>query len=338
MDVLRGFAAAWVVVFHINEGQPWQDTAWRTFCKNGWLGVTVFFVISGYCMARIAAKREGWRSVAAGRLLRIYLPYWGSIAAILGLVLARRLFTGVNDITALPRSPGEIAATFLLATDPATALPTMNAVYWSLTVEVAFYAVVTLAVFFSRPHVVMGVFTLAAAVPAIAGFFLQNLGCFFVVHFPFFALGWALAATVESRANVWLLALALAGVALKISSPQAIAALLTGGLLLLRTVPPRIGDCLKPLTALGAISYSLYLTHFPFGPRLLMGLRPDPLTLGPVANVACDFVALAALIAIAAIFFVFVERPAHRLSQHVARRLSTRRAALSAASLAAANA
>jgi len=52
LDHWRGFAALWVLVFHAHRGRPPLEPAWLgEFVSWGWLGVPLFFVISGYIMA-----------------------------------------------------------------------------------------------------------------------------------------------------------------------------------------------------------------------------------------------------------------------------------------------
>lgn len=52
IDVLRGFAAITVLVYHVIEHFHW--TAFPTegllsWFRIGWMGVDLFFVISGFC-------------------------------------------------------------------------------------------------------------------------------------------------------------------------------------------------------------------------------------------------------------------------------------------------
>ena len=71
IQVLRAFAAGVVVLFHTGFAFPFM----RPF---GSFGVDVFFVISGYIMARILDPRGGTSSdfFFRRRLLRILPPYW----------------------------------------------------------------------------------------------------------------------------------------------------------------------------------------------------------------------------------------------------------------------
>ena len=97
IDQLRGVAALAVVVCHAAVsayrgapnlgGAPWP---WLGF---GYLGVPLFFVISGFCihlpqarlLASPAAGRPAWRRFFARRFWRLYPPYLAAIAVALAL-------------------------------------------------------------------------------------------------------------------------------------------------------------------------------------------------------------------------------------------------------------
>ena len=123
----------------------------------------LFFVISGYCIATIASKETRVGAFLAGRFTRVYFPYWASLAVVLGTVAIRYLWTGTNDVTPLPRDSWSWLATLILVTHPASSVPTINWVYWSLTYEVAFYLIVALGLAFRCPTLVVASTTVLAA-------------------------------------------------------------------------------------------------------------------------------------------------------------------------------
>jgi peptidoglycan/LPS O-acetylase OafA/YrhL len=62
VDVLRGFCALSVVVYHVIEHFGWTDFPWSgplSWFRFGWLGVDMFFVISGFVIALSAFTRIG---------------------------------------------------------------------------------------------------------------------------------------------------------------------------------------------------------------------------------------------------------------------------------------
>ena len=139
LDFLRFIAAALVVVFHFGliahsaAGKPgagperMQIDAWVHF---GWVGVQVFFVLSGFVIAFSAQLTTPWKFFVS-RLVRLVPGVW--VCAPVSLLatqltgtstLASHFDQFVNSIVFNPFGPWiEIS-------------------YWTLGIEVAFYAVV----------------------------------------------------------------------------------------------------------------------------------------------------------------------------------------------------
>lgn len=69
---------------------------------------------------------------------------------------------------------------------------------------------------------------------------------------------------------------------------------------------------LKPFVALGKISFSIYLTHGPIVIGMLFLLGPGERT---------TVVQIVLSLAVAVVFYFLVEKGAHRLSRHVAKRI-----------------
>ena len=105
VDMLRGMAALAVVIYHARERlwcgtsrlvseagfptTPNELTAYLlSVFRFGWLGVPLFFVLSGYCVHRSFAHRLqadsassiDWRAYACRRLWRIYPVYLAALA------------------------------------------------------------------------------------------------------------------------------------------------------------------------------------------------------------------------------------------------------------------
>jgi peptidoglycan/LPS O-acetylase OafA/YrhL len=150
VDQMRGFAALAVVVCHLGVsayddapnlgGSPWP---WLGFALGfGYLGVPLFFVISGFCIhlpqARMLAVAEpvgpplSWRRFFVRRFWRLYPPY---IAA---LVFALVLLTLVNGGPPVPWVAVASQAALVQTLHPAT-FDGVNPPAWSLAVEAQLY-------------------------------------------------------------------------------------------------------------------------------------------------------------------------------------------------------
>jgi len=119
IDVVRGFAIAWVVLYHLWSDlrypnvYPQQGDAFRAvphrfaegnlfggltaisdaFFRVGYLGVPLFMMLSGLSLTLVALRREGapqgGRRFLGRRLRRVMLPYW--VGMLLTLAFAAAL-------------------------------------------------------------------------------------------------------------------------------------------------------------------------------------------------------------------------------------------------------
>lgn len=83
IDILRGVASLAVCWFHLTNTYG-HDSIARIYGQLGWLGVEVFFVLSGfiipYAMFNVGYTfADGWKTFISKRLLRIEPPYLMSI-------------------------------------------------------------------------------------------------------------------------------------------------------------------------------------------------------------------------------------------------------------------
>jgi peptidoglycan/LPS O-acetylase OafA/YrhL len=146
IQVLRAIAALLVVHAHA-AGLTGLDLAWA----GGNDGVDLFFVISGFIIAYVAALDPS--QFMTRRLIRIVPIYWTSTLALYLLVLAMpRLFhTASSDPVLLVRSLAFLPTASGLHTGDGIPHPTLSG-GWTLNYVMYFYAVFAVALAWSRPR------------------------------------------------------------------------------------------------------------------------------------------------------------------------------------------
>ena len=180
LDGLRALAALWVLLGHVYLfAVGWQaQTSWPAVPLNALmylhLGVVVFLVLSGYCLA-LPVVRNGGRAVAGwpafftARAWRILPPYLATLAAI---VLVNSFVPlaawGRHDLGLTPTISSQVWWTnLLLLQDVYGQYNNINAPFWSIACEWHLYWVFPLLVWVLRRHGV-GALLLAGALSAMA--------------------------------------------------------------------------------------------------------------------------------------------------------------------------
>lgn len=141
LDLLRFIAALAVVLFHYAfrgyaaDGlSPLAYPALQPAVQYGYLGVELFFLISGFVILMTAAPGN-LREFAVSRAVRLYPAFWIS-CTVTFVVMA---LTGT-----LPRhavTVGQYLANLTMLSG-FVGIPSIDGVYWSLFIELKFYALV----------------------------------------------------------------------------------------------------------------------------------------------------------------------------------------------------
>jgi len=145
LDGLRGIAISLVLILHFTMGggigisHP-ADVAFVQIALNGWIGVDLFLVLSGYLITGILydarAEPRFFRNFYARRVLRIF-PLYYVLLALLLYVLPR--FTTLRSAEELAPWAWTYTSNVLLGWKGTGAAPTHFHPLWSLAVEEQFY-------------------------------------------------------------------------------------------------------------------------------------------------------------------------------------------------------
>src|SRR5690554_122203 len=348
---LRGIAALAVVLFHWDALFPafggqagtveFAGTTWNLFMQVqlGWLGVPLFFVLSGYLLGGQLKNKKltphtllhFWRR----RFLRIYPAVWLQMG-ILALIAywLPSLFPAISTF--------DLAQNILLWINmPPWMTKPINGVWWTLPIELSFYLALPLLVLLQRK---IGWIIATAACFALALTWrysvIQTLPSDnYVQHLPWldmlpgsissFAAGFAITfLDLRWSKQQWRLA-CLTGLGLFLALQYWLLAFIDvywGGhwllvfwnsaiassiaLLVYCAVHPQCKGAIlgsRPLVWLGEISFGLYLWHFP-AQKALLAIAPDYWST-PATSALALTVSFLITLPLAAVSYYWVERP-----------------------------
>ncbi|MEQ9411991.1 MAG: acyltransferase [Fuerstiella sp.] len=338
LDPLRGLAILAVMLLHFCErGRHSGDsvihgTLWPVI-QHGYLGVQLFFVISGYCITAAvysAMKRShSFRYFMTRRLRRIFPPYWASMLLVIVLGLATIAVLKTPTETVFPLSPFDWLCNVFLVQGPLHAKDA-NLVYWSLSIEIQFYLVMSLSLLWSGKLVEVWLFAVSAAFLAVDHLTTWPLWGTVIVYWSEFLCGIIVYYWLTGRmAWRWTPAVLLGFVVLDIAlqAPQYQVMMQPNG----RVIQPvklifclgcmlamlglrRYDDAIcarrsvKLLAWFGLISYSLYLCHVPVGTRVF-NLADRVTGLGGLKWLPCAIAAMVVSTAFGWVFFRVFEKP-----------------------------
>lgn len=159
LDAWRGLASLWVVLYHTSAplADKFHLTAHGIYLLplNGYLGVSVFFVVSGYCIAHAAVlslgKLNGLRSYFAARFRRIYWPCILSLPLYVALGLLATFLVSHHYLKSSALAQQNFLhhgflyyASNLTLTQIVLHQQFVSPVCWTLCYEAAFYVIVGL--------------------------------------------------------------------------------------------------------------------------------------------------------------------------------------------------
>jgi peptidoglycan/LPS O-acetylase OafA/YrhL len=321
LDGLRAIAAGAVALYHFQQRIPHLDAALpralSIALQHGNLGVQVFFVLSGFAVARSLASGEGsFGRFLLRRAARLDPPYLFVVFCVTLLALRNPSGWPVPPTLSLV-----FAHAFYL--QGLLGMPHLQGVFWTLCIEIQLYCVFGLLFTFARRarsvgHALSFVLVASALVASSLTWLAPTASRHFVPFWALFVLGVAVErADRIPAARAWLAVLSAALFVGMILSPQLEtgAGLLTTAVLWLATRSPRVASPLshRALLALGRGSYSFYLVH-----ALVAGVVFDAIRSTSIASDVLRLT-LAATTGVAAAFALHhvIERPAQRIARRL---------------------
>ena len=339
LDLLRLVAVAAVIFYHYGfRGPPSQGATlvalpWMAgFSQYGFLGVPIFFVISGFVIAYSAEGRTA-TGFAIARFSRIYPTFLFCMT----LTFLALLTIGPPGFTT---SFAQWCANLFIAA-PAFHQAYMDGAYWSLVVEVVFYAWVAILMAFKvfprRLDLIILIWlglTFANELTIDAPIFERLL---LADDSGFFAVGLAIYEFYRGRRDLKLYSIFALSVgtavfqclhrAERIDSPAGISfdsgvivatCLISIAVIFLATRLRQLPLPAGLVMAAGGITYPLYLLHMQLGYVVLTAMQPASV-IWAVAGIIAGVMVLSWAV------WRFVERPVQRWTKKVLTAEATRR-------------
>ncbi|AKD55334.1 acyltransferase family protein [Spirosoma radiotolerans] len=153
VDLLRFIAAFSVVLYHYTFRGYYADNlnpvvypALESVCKYGYLGVNLFFIISGYVIL-MSAYKKSLPQFLVSRISRLYPAYW--VACTLTFLVVWFFAPSKNTAAwsyyydlSLPKYLVNLTMLQRFA-----GVVNVDGVYWTLGVELSFYALISVLIF-----------------------------------------------------------------------------------------------------------------------------------------------------------------------------------------------
>jgi peptidoglycan/LPS O-acetylase OafA/YrhL len=311
LDALRGIGALAVVVFHYTTRfhEKFPDAPHVPFnFIGGNYRVLLFFAISGFAIFFTLDKVKTVPDFVLNRVSRLYPAYWMAMLLTLG-------FEYLGGVTVLQVAPGAVLANISML-EGFVFMPAVDGAYWTLTVEIGFYASMLLLWIGPGTRRLEPVLLLWLAGkwllylwPAMMP---ERIVMLLVLRYiPFFAIGmlsyrvWAGKRSWRRQSPYLLVVL------LTIAATEAHDLLLMGLFLVACFWAMVQGHlaflCVRPLLWFGSISYSFYLVHQNIG--FVVMLRAAAAGLNPWIGF---LLAIAVAIGLGTMVNHYVEQPAAR--------------------------
>lgn len=340
LDAYRAIAIIWVAIYHYTyfwasagKGDnvlPYDVAlAWIPLAGVGHLGVMLFFLISGYVISLTLTKTANFPEFCVKRFARIWptLLVCGTItfacASLFGPPeLKRSIWEAMISMTLIP--PSHVGA---LTGNPDWQW--LDGAYWSLWVEVKFYAVIG-AIFFAfrkrwfEAWLAFQALTMAITVGLVAT---SNAvldlaeGLLFAQYVPYFTVGilaYRFRNGTSTRTDLVALVFAITHKTLSIATSEAnlTLSMLTGyaiifGLFAIFIWRPNLLNFMthKLFLRIGRASYSFYLLHQVAGISLLVLIAA---LFGTTASIMALPLVFALLIFVSFQIFEHIEQPTNR--------------------------
>ncbi|MEU9714015.1 acyltransferase [Streptomyces sp. NPDC047976] len=327
LDGIRVLAALAVLFYHyVVLASAWGRSTTdvfpvaRRFAVYGWLGVEVFFLVSGFVICMSAWGRSVG-DFAVSRVARLFPAYWTAV------VLTSLVLYAWPEVRSIARFTDVVVNLSML--QGGLGVPHIDDAYWTLFVELKFYALFALVVMrgvtYRNCVLFCGVWTLAGAVapaidngvlsffaiPSSSPYFIAGIAFHLMRRFGPNAVLWAVVGVQYLLAQHYvrdrmISSLGRAAAEQTPSWPAHVVILIGFAVMAALALGALDGIRWRWLRHAGAVTYPLYLIHMMVGLTVIHHFRDR------VAPVPLAFATTAGMLVVAWAVHRFVERPLGR--------------------------
>ena len=318
LDSLRGIAALSVVLFHFTFG---YDNGLKVlsddkfYFRYGSLGVSLFFIISGFVIFMTLQKTKNTSDFIVSRFSRLYPAYWACIITTVILTTALSVPFQQNMF-----NMGQILVNFSMF-QYWFKIKDVDGVYWTLAIELTFYAIMYFVFLINKQqHIALFCSIWLALSVLFAAFdipFKNYINVIFILkHAPLFVAGITFYLLKSNPKDYYLHTLVLFSLfseyvlLYKLDSQLVVYAIVTSFFCIFYLF---IYDRLRFLSInillfFGSISYSLYLIHENIGVALIYWLKK-------VYDVQLFYlpISILSVVILASCITFYIEKPAIQL-------------------------
>jgi peptidoglycan/LPS O-acetylase OafA/YrhL len=161
IDLLRFIAALAVVLYHytfLGEENPSYNplvfSRISLVTRYGYLGVGLFFIISGYVVL-LSAQGKTVRQFFASRVTRLYPAYWAActLTFLVKAIWGKSTIVGLDMSPSLQATVGQYLYNMTMLQD-LFGVANIDGPYWSLAIEITFYFLISILLAYKLlPHI-----------------------------------------------------------------------------------------------------------------------------------------------------------------------------------------
>jgi peptidoglycan/LPS O-acetylase OafA/YrhL len=331
---LRAIAATMVVMIHTGAFNDF-GTIGQAITSAGRYGVDIFFVISGFTIAKTFTEANDYRSYLTRRVMRILPLYWFiiSLSMILWMSGEFTLPYWMLELGSQPDLYNFLMHLSMMSYLDYRVANSLTGVEWSIPIEVFWYVCLPPLIHFGKniPRAIGAILSLLA-LTAILSFFSKEMygtslpikwspiayGHLFFVGVATFYLRKRFKSVTPKSPIVWIavsIASFVTALVIEFSGRSEILALSTA-ILIVYVTPARARWVTRPLTTrlmlfLGSISYSIYLIHL-----LVFHILSDVAML-PTSSIGKFLVVFGITIALSTVTYMIIEKPTNQAGRRM---------------------